>query len=196
MMASGCQNTTDFEKCLVAIKTYEENGCWIDLGNNEYYEKLQAIRAEKSRDNMHTITVISSMFGRIDHVVSIISSLYNMEDDRKIFLIMDLNIVILLNPGNHKITYSYPGEGPHCGVVTFSSDNGKVKTCGLKWDLDGSEDLKFGKYISTSNLLRVNENVSSNVNNVGEVEIQTEKIVFWMIEFNEDIMFCDHSVYT
>ncbi|KAJ1498736.1 cAMP-dependent protein kinase subunit [Coelomomyces lativittatus] len=79
-----------------------------------------------------------------------LNTLYScLESPRQVFIVDQLNSVTLLGPGLHRIHCTFPLETLHCGLIPLEGEV-KVKTSGLKWNLD-NDILKFGHFISTSN---------------------------------------------
>ncbi|KAG2230062.1 hypothetical protein INT48_005390 [Thamnidium elegans] len=144
------QDSTDFMKCVALLKEKEK-----ELGQT------------------YDIVATPALGGRFDQTIASINLLYMMKDqvERRVILVSDENITILLDKGAHQIHCQSELEGPTCGIMPIGSP-ATLTTKGLKWDM---VDLKceFGGMVSTSNAID---------NDV--IEIVTDSPVVWTVEIN------------
>ncbi|KAJ3285655.1 cAMP-dependent protein kinase subunit [Borealophlyctis nickersoniae] len=147
------QDTTDFQKCLAII------------------EEVEAGRGEK-----HEIIVLGALSGRFDHTMASIHTLFLVPEPRMMYLVSGESIAFLLRPGLHRIECYRSLEGPTCGLIPIGVSVAKVVTKGLKWDVDKSMPLSFGKLVSTSNAF------ADGIGDVAVVGIETDAPVIWTAE--------------
>mmetsp|Transcript_17839 Transcript_17839/g.29321 ORF Transcript_17839/g.29321 Transcript_17839/m.29321 type:complete len:111 (-) Transcript_17839:247-579(-) len=70
---------------------------------------------------------------------------------RNIVFLSEDSLATVIPAGIHEIQCCLEAEGPICGVVPIGQECTRIFTKGLKWNLDGTRPLSFGKFISTSN---------------------------------------------
>ncbi|CAO3597598.1 unnamed protein product [Absidia cylindrospora] len=145
------QYSTDFMKCVDLLK-----------------EK------EKEMDQMFDVVAMPALGGRFDQTIASINMLYFMKDEveRKVILISDENLTVLLDKGSHHIHCLRDLEGPTCGVMPIGSP-ATITTKGLKWNLDNHKCF-FGGMVSTSNL------IDSDL-----IEIETDAPLVWTTEIKD-----------
>jgi thiamine pyrophosphokinase len=104
-----------------------------------------------------------------------------MNPDLKMYLLSAESMAFLLLPGpRHAITVNTQIQGPTCGLLPIGSEDVRMETEGLKWDLDTSMSLQFGKLVSSSNALNPLPSGSSR----HTVYATTNKPVVFTIQIN------------
>ncbi|RWS01504.1 thiamine pyrophosphokinase 1-like isoform X2 [Dinothrombium tinctorium] len=146
------QNETDFTKAVkVLINEIEQSSITIDR-----------------------VLVLWSSCGRIDHIMSIVNTLYQMLDYTSIPLYLyNLNASLswILKPGvEHRIEANE--KSSWCSLVPVG-DACIVTTSGLRWNLN-KKKLSFGSLISTSN--------EFDFINHKEVKVLTDKPILWSMD--------------
>ncbi|KAI8078839.1 thiamine pyrophosphokinase [Halteromyces radiatus] len=146
------ENSTDFMKCVELLK-----------------EK------EKQLNQVFDIVATPALGGRFDQTIANINMLYFMKDqiERKVILLSDENLTVLLDKGKHHIHCMNELEGPTCGIMPIGAP-ATMTTKGLKWNLD-NHTCYFGGMVSTSNA------IDSNL-----IEIETDSPLVWTIEIKQD----------
>ncbi|KAI9478827.1 MAG: thiamine pyrophosphokinase [Benjaminiella poitrasii] len=144
------QDSTDFMKCVALLN-----------------EK------EKEQGQMYDIVAMPALGGRFDQTIASINLLYMLKDEvnRRVILVSDENLTMLLDKGTHQIHCQPNLEGPTCGIMPIGSP-ATLSTKGLRWNLDNMK-CEFGGMVSTSNLL-----------DDQMIEIVTDSPVVWTIEIN------------
>ncbi|KAI8971619.1 thiamine pyrophosphokinase 1 [Mycotypha africana] len=145
-----CQDTTDFQKCVALMHEKEEK-------DGQIYD----------------LVAVPALGGRFDQTISNINMLFQLRDDtdRRVILISDENLTMLLDKGTHHIHCQLDLEGPTCGILPMGTSV-TLTTKGLKWDMDQLY-CSFGGIISSSN---------SVVNDL--VEVTADAPAVWTIELN------------
>ncbi|ORY99371.1 Thiamin pyrophosphokinase [Syncephalastrum racemosum] len=146
------QYKMDFTKCIDRLKLKEE-----ELGQT------------------FDIVAFPSLGGRFDQTMQNINMLYMMKDqiERRMVLVSDENLTILLDKGSHHIHCQPEYEGPTCGYIPVGAP-ATVTTRGLRWDLE-KHLCEFGGLVSSSNALD------------GDlVEIETDSPIVWTIEIKNN----------
>ncbi|KAL7749667.1 cAMP-dependent protein kinase subunit [Sorochytrium milnesiophthora] len=127
---SNCQDTTDLDKSI---------------------RFLQSI--ERMEEELNDLLIIGGTGGRFDQSMTNIHSVYRLglqEDHlRRVFLLDDQNLLMIIPPGRTSVNVIAPVEGPHCGLMPLGQE-ATVSSHGLKWNLDRTK-LSFGGLISTCN---------------------------------------------
>lgn len=127
-IATHDQNATDFTKCVRVMM-----------------EKLP---------QLSNVLVFCSLGGRFDHSIGIIHSLYLLNDrypHLQIYLLTEHDLAFLLHAQRStRIHLSSPYQGNVCSLLPFGR-TAHVKTNGLKWNLDPTQELSFTKLVSSSN---------------------------------------------
>jgi thiamine pyrophosphokinase len=159
---------------------YQELGVRIELDpcqdTNDLDKALQVCHKAYSR-----ILVFGAFGGRFDQEMASFQALYKWGPafDNQVFLYADETMGFLI-PANVNVEIRLPyfgeeeeenastttsttattttthddmemGEGPTCGLIPLGGRVDSITTAGLKWDLDGTIPLEFGKLVSTSN---------------------------------------------
>lgn len=123
------QDTTDFQKSLAWLRAFAPH--------------------------ITTVYVLGAPGGRFDHSMAAIHTLY-MNSDIKMYLVSNESMAFLLLPGpRHVIQVDTQTQGPTCGLLPVGSEGVRMNTEGLKWNLDSSMPLQFGKLVSSSNAFDV-----------------------------------------
>ena len=78
----------------------------------------------------------------------------------RIVLLSSSNVAFLLEPGDHQLNLILPIEGESCGLIPLNGPCKSITTSGLEWNLSNSR-MEFGGLVSTSNRLRLGENIVS-----------------------------------
>ncbi|CAO3627075.1 unnamed protein product [Cunninghamella blakesleeana] len=148
------QDSTDFMKCVDYIK-----------------------EQEKKLNQVYDIVALPALGGRFDQTIASINLLYmarEWEDQRRMVLVSDENLTILLNEGISHIHCLQDIEGPTCGIMPIGSP-AVMTTKGLKWNLENHK-CYFGGMVSTSNA------IDSDL-----IEIETDAPLVWTIELKPEI---------
>ncbi|CAG8677418.1 2712_t:CDS:2 [Cetraspora pellucida] len=164
------QNSTDFMKCIELVR-------------------------RKESSVKHEIVALGTFGGRVDQAMSNIHYLYKLKNERRIYLLSDQNMTILLDKGKHQIHCNQAIEGPSCGIIPIGIERAIVTTTGLEWNLSmlifvtpipffsinfvesdstfviANSSTSFGEMISTSNHL---------INDI--VMIETDSPILWTVE--------------
>ncbi|KAF0498708.1 thiamine pyrophosphokinase [Gigaspora margarita] len=127
-------------------------------------------RKERESSVKHEIVALGTFGGRVDQAMSNIHYLYKLKNERRIYLLSDQNMTILLDKGKHQIHCNQAIEGPSCGIIPIGIERAIVTTTGLEWNLTNSS-TSFGEMISTSNHL---------TNDI--VMIETDSPILWTVE--------------
>lgn len=118
---SGCQETTDLEKCINKLDSLKHN----DI----------------------PIVVVGVTGGRLDHMMSNINAAFKSLNN--IILIGDGNISCRLDPNVDYTLNASIFLTPMCGIIPFGS-NVKCTSTGFKWDMNELE-LSLGGMIGSCN---------------------------------------------
>lgn len=123
------QDTHDFEKCLRWLCTRQ-----ADLGRPL------------------SVVTFGAFGGRLDQTMANLNMVYKYAGRFERFLLLsDECLAFLLPPGRHVIEPNAALESGTCGLVPLGGRCDRVRTTGLRWDLDGETPLLFGGVVSTSN---------------------------------------------
>lgn len=121
----------------------------------DFYKALKL--AIKTCPEIHTVITLCEYYGRFDHSMSNLNTLYkicNVPEYQHInlYLMNPTSITWLLKPGKHKLHIP-----PHlwsnragCSLIPIGQPCYDVTTTGLEWNLKNGT-LKFGGMISSSN---------------------------------------------
>jgi thiamine pyrophosphokinase len=150
------QNATDFTKCV-------------------------RIMMDKQPD-LNNLLVFCTLGGRFDHTTSIIHSLYILNDaypNLQIYLLTDCDIAFLLHAEKlNRIHLQSKYKGDICSLLPFGQST-RVKTEGLKWNLNLTQELSFTKLVSSSNTYE-NERTSY-------VDVYPDNNIIWTMTYICDI---------
>ncbi|RUP44167.1 thiamine pyrophosphokinase [Jimgerdemannia flammicorona] len=155
---------------------YRERGTLIEqLHAQDSTDFMKCVALVRERDEVHKvehdIIALSALGGRFDQTMASIHMLFLLKgESRKVYLVSDECVTVLLDVGKHEIRLDQKIEGPTCGVVPVGVAGATLTTSGLRWNLDHYY-CNFGGLISTSNLL------DSDV-----VTIETDQPVVWTVE--------------
>ncbi|CAG8816730.1 30406_t:CDS:2, partial [Gigaspora margarita] len=165
------QNSTDFMKCIELVR-----------------------RKERESSVKHEIVALGTFGGRVDQAMSNIHYLYKLKNERRIYLLSDQNMTILLDKGKHQIHCNQAIEGPSCGIIPIGIERAIVTTTGLEWNLSMSifviPSIRFTSLIkSDSNFVIANSSTSfgemiSTSNHLTNdiVMIETDSPILWTVE--------------
>ncbi|CAF3686175.1 unnamed protein product [Adineta steineri] len=149
------QNATDFTKCVRVMM--------------------------KKNSTITNLLVFCSLGGRFDHTASIIHSLYILNDNYpnlQIYLITDYDISFLLHSTKlNRISIQSKYNGNVCSLLPFGK-SAHVKTQGLKWNLNKTQELNFTKLVSSSNTYE-SETTSY-------VDVDTDSDIIWTMTYECD----------
>ncbi|CAG8459263.1 7350_t:CDS:2 [Ambispora gerdemannii] len=153
------QDTTDFQKCIALLSLKEQEA------SLEY-----------------DIIGYGALGGRFDHTMSSIHILHQQinnddikkkEQQKRIYLLTDHDITMLLSEGKHNVFCDLSILGPTCGILPIGVSQAVITTTGLRWNLTKAT-TSFGNMISTSNQFN------------GEiVTIETDSPVIWTVELRK-----------
>ncbi|GMH81167.1 hypothetical protein TrVE_jg8663 [Triparma verrucosa] len=159
------------------LKYYEESGVEIVKDSSQDMNDLEKclwhmkqVEESSKKPRFDTVCVYGGLGGRFDQSMSSVSALFKFLDvfDNVVLVDEETTATLLrpcrVPPGDlekedgdggekcdvHVIRPSAEIEGKLCGLIPIFGTCTNVKTCGLKWDLNG-EELSFGKLISSSN---------------------------------------------
>ena len=146
------QNATDFSKCV-------------------------RMMVDKHRSMEHLL-VFCSLGGRFDHSMGIIHTLFILNDaypNLQVYLLAEQDITFLLH-ANHanRIHVQSTYSGRICSLLPFGQ-SARVRTRGLKWNLDGSQELSFTKLVSSSNTYESET--------TAYVDVETDKEIIWTMTY-------------
>ncbi|KAI8062377.1 thiamine pyrophosphokinase [Gongronella butleri] len=146
------QDSTDFMKCVLLLD---------DKEFSKTHPKLD-------------IVAMPALGGRFDHTIANVNYLYVMKDqiDRRVILVSDQNLTILLDKGTHHIHCLTDAEGPHCGIMPIGMP-ATLTTKGLKWNLE-NHLCQFGGMVSTCNVL------DSDL-----IQVETDNPLVWTTEVKD-----------
>lgn len=83
--------------------------------------------------------------------MNIIYKEFNNDFFKDIFLVSENNLIKLFKPGKNSYEISDFEWNSFVGIYNFNSKNIKIKTDGLKWNLNNEMEYGFGNLLSTSN---------------------------------------------
>lgn len=125
-----------------------------DQDHTDFTKALQKLKTilNENLKTVHAVIVLVQTAGRLDHIFSLIHTLYLAPSILKqpVMLVADDSISWLLQPGKHVITIPTTLLKSWCGLIPVGCPAHHVTTSGLKWNLD-DQKLEFGGLISTSN---------------------------------------------
>jgi thiamine pyrophosphokinase len=99
------------------------------------------------------VYIVASMFGRVDHTLATISSLFDPQyQGLELVLVDQSNISLPVFAGNTII--DLPNGCARCGLIPI--ERSVVTTTGLKWNLT-EQVMELGGLISSSNELTANQ---------------------------------------
>ena len=171
------QASTDLQKCLM----YIEQHLLIGGGGDGAKAKANAEGGERNdaamsttcqRRQIDTIVAVGAHGGRLDHILSNLSTLYTFRH-MNIVLCGDGNLTRLIPVGKAIIRPARGVEGPSCGLIPLLGP-AVATTRGLKWNLDESLTMQIGGLVSTSNVLEG-----------GDVWVETDNDLIWTTELRD-----------
>jgi thiamine pyrophosphokinase len=118
-----------------------------------------------------TIVAIGAHGGRLDHILSNLSTLHTFRDV-DIVLCGDGNLSRLVPAGKTVIKPHRKVEGPSCGLIPLQG-RAVATSKGLRWNLEATE-MEIGGLVSTSNII-----------DEDEVWVETDVDLIWTTELNE-----------
>ncbi|XP_071492977.1 thiamine pyrophosphokinase 1-like [Diadema antillarum] len=143
------QDYTDFTKCLKIV--------------------LQRLQVEAP--DVDSIVVFGAFGGRLDQTLANINTVLTATSYTKlpIYLIGDASLACVLSPGAHRIEVDTGLEAKWCGLVPVKCQCDRVKTTGLKWNIE-NQSMQYGGLISTSNTYAPQ---------AGAVTVATDQPLLW-----------------
>ncbi|CAO3627106.1 unnamed protein product [Cunninghamella echinulata] len=138
---------------------------------------MKCIDFVKEEEKKKSSVALPALGGRFDQTIASIHVLYmaqEWKEKRRMILVSDENLTILLNKGISHIHCLQDIEGPTCGILPIGSP-AILTTKGLKWNLE-KHKCCLGGTISTSNA------IDSEL-----IEIETDAPVVWTIEIKSEI---------
>ncbi|KAJ3125047.1 hypothetical protein HK101_006003, partial [Irineochytrium annulatum] len=174
--SDGDQDSTDFGKCVAHVRSLEGGGAPPSVVHD--HAAAPSADDDVRRRTMHELIVLGALGGRLDQTMHSIHMLYKMEIERKVHLVSNESVAVLLRgPGvRHRVRCRRSHDGPTCGLLPIGVEEAKVVTKGLKWDLDGSRISSFKSLVSSSNAFADAEG------DVADVLITTDKPIVWTVE--------------
>jgi len=148
-----------------------------DQDDTDFGKAVSVVNKSGSRTSQSPITsilAITSLGGRLDHVLSSINTLYQNINQMPIFL-YDIEVSlswVLSKDCDHFVDVGDLRTSSWCSLVPVGHKC-RVSTTGFKWDLNESV-MKFGELISTSNQF---DEPST------EVSIKTDHALFLSVHF-------------
>ena len=162
------QDTTDLHKALTAMVARVEP-------EPEPEPEPERDADADAKAAARRILVVGALGGRFDHEMSNLSAMHEFAETR-IVLLGRSSMATLVPPGITEIVPDLSAEGPSCGLVPMQGP-ASVKTAGLRWDLDGGRQLRFGEFISTSNQLQQEGG--------GVVRVETDRSLVWTTDVTD-----------
>lgn len=167
------QNYTDFHKTLrFSINCLKK--CEFDKDIFESFEHFKALNIKEV--DFNSIYIFCNFSGRLDHAISNLSTLYQLNSASssdtimKMFIISENSITFLLNRGKNNIMFNKKEIlGKYCGFFPLGKPS-IVTTTGLKWNLN-NQLCSFDSLVSSSNEYDFNVNTP--------VFIETEHPLLW-----------------
>ena len=153
----------------------------IKTPDQDYTDFTKAlIEVESSKVSVDFVFAFVENRGRLDQILANIETLFHASNHlgskKTLFLFGSDTVTWLLRPGKH--TVAVPGdldrEKCHVGLIPIGEPVSGVVTQGLKWDLDGTLELAFGKLVSTSNAFSSESDT---------VQIVTPKPLLYTLEY-------------
>jgi len=140
------------------------------------YTKSARILAKQINDDpnskVDTIVTIGGLYGRFDHVMGCIHTLFLLQKEfpkLPIYCIQERSLFTLLPSGRHAIHLDEGIANGVCGLVPIGCPAEKVTTTGLQWNLT-NQKLAFGTLVSTSNRV-----ISP------EIQVTTDSPLLWIL---------------
>ncbi|KAJ3329693.1 cAMP-dependent protein kinase subunit [Blyttiomyces sp. JEL0837] len=141
-----------------------------------------AIDQTEPPSGLYDIIALGAVGGRFDQTIASIHKLFVIGSQRKVYLVSNESIVVLLTPEyKHQIICDRDIEGPTCGVMPIGVSVANVVTTGLKWNI-----------VSTSNAFADKEETDVDSNddnarlyhgrNVARITVDTNAPVVWSVE--------------
>ncbi|KAJ3385194.1 cAMP-dependent protein kinase subunit [Lobulomyces angularis] len=156
------QDSTDFQKCLNKID---------ELLSKEHHENVV---------NSYETVALGALGGRFDQSIHSIHVLFRNRE-KKIYLASNDSMAIFVPKNlNVEIICDLRFEGPTCGLLPIGCEIAKVKTRGLKWDIDHFMPLSFGTLVSSSNAFADVED--SQYKRI--IYIETDTPIIWTTELH------------
>ena len=164
---------------------YEKKGAEIVEDKDQYATDLMKtlaglsrIHREKSPDEIIDIAMFSGLEGRADQALSQLHQLYLSSSTKPdgagdIYLMTSTSVIFLLDRGLHRIHVPV-GRAlftENAGIIPLAGP-ATMTTKGFEWDLNGDE-LRFGKFISTSNHIQQDS-----------VDVETSEPVIFTLELD------------
>ncbi|CAG8605811.1 4090_t:CDS:2 [Paraglomus brasilianum] len=141
-----------------------------DQDETDLMKCIEVIRSRENDNSKYDVIALGAIGGRFDHSMSNIHYLHKLKDERRIYLLSDVNMTFLLDKGIHHIHCDSEIEGPTCGILPIGISNAIISTTGLRWNLS-SACTAFGRMISTSNII-----------DSDEIIIETNQPLIWTVE--------------
>lgn len=158
------QMSTDLDKCVMYIKEH----FMAEEGNVESGRASSSTPEGELPARIDTIIALGALGGRLDHILSNISTLYSFRDIQLV-LCGDGNLTRLLRAGRTIIRPNLDVEGPTCGLVPMDGP-AVATTQGLRWNMTRMA-MRFGGLISTSNII-----------DEGAVVVESDSDLVWTTE--------------
>lgn len=155
------QDSTDLDKAIKFLSDLEQ---WKE------YQSLQKTAEEMAvtGKSFDFLIALGAHGGRLDHILSNISSLYSHRE-LPVILCGDGNLTRLVQAGKTSIRPNLKLEGPMCGLIPLQGD-AVATTSGLRWNLCDTK-MNIGGLISTSNIIES-----------GEITVETDVDLVWTTE--------------
>jgi thiamine pyrophosphokinase len=151
------------------ISTYDQNAT--------DFTKCVRIMMDK-HVQLDNLLVFCSLGGRFDHTTGIIHSLFLLNTSfphLQIYLCTEHDLTFLLHSQHeNRIHLQSKYNGHVCSLLPFGC-SAHVKTHGLKWNLDPSQELSFNKLISSSN--------SYETTATSHVDVSTDQDIIWTMTY-------------
>ena len=153
--------TGDFDSIRPEVRGFYESQRKVKVihtPDQDYTDFTKAlIEVDSSKVSVDFVFAFVENRGRLDQILANIETLFHapnhLGEQKTLFLFGSETISWLLKPGKH--TVLIPSDlnrsDCHVGLIPVGEPVSGVVTRGLKWDLDGTLDLAFGKLVSTSN---------------------------------------------
>ncbi|CAF1033820.1 unnamed protein product [Adineta ricciae] len=168
----------------------------IDSNVYEYYQSISSVDLIKTQDQNATdftkcvrvmmgkqsalnhLLVFCSLGGRFDHTTGIIHSLYALNQTYptlQIYVITECDITFLLHANRlNRISIQSKYNGKICSLLPFGQ-TAHVRTEGLKWNLNPTQELSFTKLVSSSNSYESDE--------ITHVDVCTDSDIIWTMTY-------------
>ncbi|CAF1343453.1 unnamed protein product [Didymodactylos carnosus] len=167
----------------------EKTKIYYSSGNVKFIETINQSETDFTKcvrtmlqqcERLDVIYVFSSLCGRFDHAMGNIHTLYlinslNLNPKLRLYLVTDQDITFLLKSGHNRIHTKSQLRGRECSLLPFAYPT-RVRTDGLKWNLNNDTELNFSTLVSTSNTY-------DERNTKDYVEIYCEKPVIYSMTY-------------